>query len=169
MRISSIFTILLALALALPVVVRSEPGPASLYADRLVVIKSQKRLFLYREGTLLKTYKVALGKKMGPKTRQGDCRTPEGSYRIDGRRRDSRFYKALHISYPNADDERNAHSTGCLPGGNIEIHGLPKGYEDLAAIHTRHNWTSGCIAVSNQEIDELWQLVPDGTPIEIRP
>lgn len=138
--------------------------------DRVVVMKKERRLLLIRNGEVLKSYRVALGKNpVGPKMRQGDRRTPEGSYVVDYRKSRSRFYKALHISYPNASDLAQARKTGVAPGGDIMIHGLPEGYEDLGEFQATVNWTKGCIALSNTEMDELWQLVPDGTPIEIKP
>ena len=119
---------------------------------------------------VIRTYRIALGKNpVGPKKKAGDCRTPEGLYIIDRHNNVSAFYKSLHISYPNTKDLDSARHDGHPTGGNILIHGLPKGFEDLGDIHFRRNWTKGCIAVSNQEMDEIWQLVPDGTPIEIKP
>ena len=142
---------------------------ASPMADRVLVIKSQKRLLLLRAGSVLKSYRIALGRKPGAKTCQGDCRTPEGRYVIDRHNSRSRFYKSLHISYPNAVDLSQARKTGHSAGGEVMIHGLPRGFEDLGTLQATRNWTKGCIAVSNREMDEIWQLVADGTPIDIRP
>lgn len=119
---------------------------------------------------VLKTYKIALGSNsVGPKTRQGDHRTPEGVYRIDSRNAHSRYHLALHVSYPSKEDLARAQKLGVSPGGDIMIHGLPDAYAYLGALHTKYDWTDGCIAVSNPEIEEIWKLVPIGTPIEIKP
>ncbi|RNC72798.1 MAG: hypothetical protein ED859_01615 [Desulfuromonadales bacterium] len=146
-------------------------GAASMAgADRVVVIKSERRLMLLKNGEVLKSYEVALGKEpVGHKRRQGDKRTPEGVYVLDRRNAGSRFHRSIHISYPNRDDILNARKQGVAPGGDVMIHGLPKGMEKLEELHTVVNWTNGCIAVTNAEMDEIWRHVPDGTPIEIRP
>lgn len=139
-------------------------------ADRIVVLKSERKLLLYSHDKLFKTYKVALGpNSVGPKTKQGDHRTPEGTYRIDSRNSRSRYHLALHISYPSSEDRNRARKLGVSPGGDIMIHGLPDAYAYLGALHTKYDWTDGCIAVSNAEIEEIWKLVPTGTAIEIKP
>jgi len=143
-------------------------GP-TLHADKVVVIKDEKLLLLLRKGEILKSYKVSVGRNPGRRVRQGDNRTPEGVYVIDRRNPRSSFYKALHISYPNASDVRIARQLGVSPGGEVSIHGLPEGFEDLGASHADLNWTRGCIAVSNDEMDEIWELVADGTPVKIVP
>ncbi len=137
--------------------------------DKVLIIKNERRLVLLSKGEMLKSYPVSLGRTPGKKVRRGDGKTPEGQYVIDRRNPASRFYKALHISYPNASDVRDAQAAGASPGGQIMIHGLPKGYEDLGSAHACRNWTRGCIAVSNAEMDEIWRLVRDGTPVEITP
>ena len=139
-------------------------------ADRVVVVKKDRSLTLLRHGAILKTYKIALGgNPVGPKTRQGDHKTPEGIYTLDSRNAHSRFYRSIHISYPNAEDRRRANRTGVLPGGDIFVHGLPNGFGWLGDTHRLKDWTDGCIAVTNDEMDEIWRAVPDGTMIEIRP
>lgn len=139
-------------------------------ADKIVVLKSKRLLLLVQEGEIVKAYRVSLGKKpVGQKTCAGDKRTPEGIYTIDSRNADSKFHKALHISYPNESDLLNAHKKGVPPGGDVMIHGLPNHKTDIGALHRSFDWTDGCIAVTNSEIEEIWQLVPDGTPIEIKP
>jgi murein L,D-transpeptidase YafK len=144
--------------------------PSGTTADRIVVEKSKRTLSLYRAGKLLKSYKIALGKNpVGPKQREGDSRTPEGSYVIDFRKADSKFHRALHISYPNAEDRRRARERGVQPGGAIMIHGLPNGTGAIGAAHRLRDWTDGCIAVTNEEIEEIWKVVPNGTAIVIRP
>ena len=138
--------------------------------DHVIVYKDERRLGLLSQGKELKSYRIALGgEPNGPKTRQGDHRTPEGSYILDSRNANSHFYKAFHISYPNSKDIAAARKLGVSPGGDIMLHGLPKEYAFVGKAHTLHDWTDGCIAVSNEEIDEIWKLVCVGTPIEIKP
>jgi len=125
---------------------------------------------LMHKREVLKTYKVALGgQPVGPKEKQGDHKTPEGLYVIDSKIPNSRFHLALHISYPNAADRERARKMGVNPGGAVEIHGLESQYAWLGPLHRQTDWTDGCIAVSNAEIEEIWPLVPVGTPVEIRP
>ncbi len=136
----------------------------------MLVEKAARRLTLWFAGYPVRSYRVALGRDpIGDKRHVGDGRTPEGVYTIDGRNGGSEFHRALHVSYPNAADVRNAREAGTDPGGEIMIHGLPDDAEWVGGEHTRFDWTEGCIAVTNEEIDELWELVADGTPIEIRP
>lgn len=138
--------------------------------DSLVVLKSERKLMLMRGGDVLRTYRVALGiKPVGPKRQRGDERTPEGEYRIDARNPGSRFHRALHISYPNAEDRAEARALGVAPGGSIMIHGLPPDRAKLGKDHYLWDWTNGCIAVNNREMDEIWAAVDVGTPISIRP
>lgn len=141
----------------------------AIHADKVVVIKGEKLLLLLHNGKILKSYRVSIGRNPGRRVRRGDNRTPEGIYVIDGRNPRSRFYKALHISYPNASDIRIATKLGVSPGEEVLIHGLPEGFEDLGTSHADFNWTRGCIAVSNEEMDEIWELVADGTPVKILP
>ena len=139
-------------------------------ADRILVIKSTRTLTLLRNGVVLKSYKVALGgSPIGAKEREGDHKTPEGLYVIDFKKENSQFYKALHISYPNQDDRQRAFRQGVKPGSDIEIHGLADGFGWIGSRHRLMDWTDGCIALTNEEIDEIWNLVPEKTPIEIRP
>jgi murein L,D-transpeptidase YafK len=127
-------------------------------------------LELLAGGKVIRTYKVSLGRGgLSPKEREGDARTPEGHYTIDARNASSHYYKALHISYPSAEDRNRASKQGVSPGGAIMIHGLPNGMGWIGAAHRLYDWTLGCIAVTDQEIDEIWNLVPVGTPVEIRP
>jgi murein L,D-transpeptidase YafK len=139
-------------------------------ADQVIVVKSQRTLTLLSLGKVLRTYKVALGgTPVGAKEQQGDHKTPEGRYILDRRNAKSRFYKSIHVSYPNEQDKQRAAQRGVSAGGDIMIHGLPNGFGWLGAAHRNMDWTDGCVAVTNAEIDEIWDLVPDGTPIEIRP
>ena len=125
---------------------------------------------LMRTGQVLRTYKIALGgNPVGAKMRQGDHRTPEGVYVIDRRNEHSQYHRSLHISYPNAADRERARKLGVSPGGDIFIHGLPNGYGFIGAAHRARDWTDGCIAVTDQEIEEIWKLVDNGTPVEILP
>jgi murein L,D-transpeptidase YafK len=138
--------------------------------DRLIVYKSERKLVLLSHGKELRTYKVALGSEpVGPKSRQGDRRTPEGLYVLDAKNPNSHYYKAFHISYPNARDAANAKKSGVSPGGDIMLHGLPKEYAWVGKSHVLHDWTDGCVAVSDEEMDEIWKMVRVGTAIEIRP
>lgn len=141
-----------------------------LHADRVVVLKRERTLQLLSQGKVIKTYKVALGgDPVGAKARQGDHRTPEGIYVLDSRNAHSKFYKSIHISYPSARDRTAARQKGVSPGGDVFVHGLPNGYGWIGAGHRAKDWTDGCIAVTDQEIDEIWRAVANGTPIEIRP
>ena len=138
--------------------------------DRVVVYKHEHKLILLSQGKVVRSYRIALGgEPVGPKTRQGDHRTPEGIYVLDSRNPNSHYYKAFHVSYPNANDKAAARKLGVSPGGDIMVHGLPKEYAWVGKSHTLHDWTDGCIAVTNEEMDELWNLVRVGTPIEIKP
>lgn len=139
-------------------------------SDRIRVEKAARRLTLFRGTTALKSYRIALGREpIGPKREEGDRRTPEGLYKIDRRKPDSDFHLALHISYPNAQDVAQAEARGVSAGSDIMIHGLRNGSGWLGKLHRRRDWTNGCVAVTNREIEEIWRVVPDGTPIEIRP
>jgi murein L,D-transpeptidase YafK len=139
-------------------------------ADKIIVLKKDHKLQLLNNGKVFKEYKVALGPHIDvAKTQQGDGKTPEGIYTIDSRNAQSQFHKSLHISYPNRQDAANAKARNVNPGGDVFIHGLPPKYSYVGAAHRLHDWTLGCIAVTDAEIDEIWKLVPNGTPIEIRP
>jgi murein L,D-transpeptidase YafK len=139
-------------------------------ADLVVVHKSRRTLQLMREGRVLKTFRIALGPDpAGPKRQAGDGRTPEGVYVLDWRNPNSNFHRAIHISYPRKDDETHAARWGVSPGGLIMVHGLPNGVTPDRMGHPFVDWTDGCIAVTNQEMDEIWSLVDDGTTIIIYP
>jgi murein L,D-transpeptidase YafK len=139
-------------------------------ADQVILTKKEHTLTLMSQGKVLKTYKIALGRDpVGPKVRQGDHKTPEGIYVLDRRNAQSRFYRSIHISYPDAKDQAQAAKLGVDPGGDIMIHGLPNGFGWLGSLHRSMDWTDGCIAVTDEEMDAIWRAVPDGTQIEIRP
>lgn len=141
-------------------------------ADRVVVNKNQRQMLLLRGDRVLRQYRVALGRyPVGHKTRKGDARTPEGIYRIAGRLDTDRslFHRALRISYPNARDRAHAASRGFDPGDGIMIHGLPQDWTAKQLNHPSLDWTQGCIGVTNREMDEIWFMVDNGTPVEIRP
>jgi murein L,D-transpeptidase YafK len=147
-----------------------EGPPAGESADRIVVIKGERRLYLMEEEKVIKVYRIALGKSpIGQKLCEGDNKTPEGSYAVDWKTEKSMYHKALHISYPSRTDTAAARKRGCSPGGDIMVHGLPKNFGWLGGLHRLVDWTRGCIAVTNAEIEEIYRIVPVGTRIEIRP
>lgn len=143
--------------------------PRPLVVDRVEVYKGQHELRLLHNDQVVKKYRVALGRRTGKKERQGDFKTPEGRYVIDFIKRDSQFHRALHVSYPNTDDYQQAAASGKKPGGDIMIHGLPGETPLVKRIHDLFDWTKGCIAVTNPEIDEIAGAVKPGTPIVIYP
>jgi murein L,D-transpeptidase YafK len=148
----------------------ASPLTAEQKTDRIIVHKHTRTLDLMHAGQVIKTYKIALGSEpVGPKATQGDHRTPEGTYVIDSRNANSKFHRSLHISYPNAADRERARKLGVSPGGDIFIHGLPNGYGFVGAAHRARDWTDGCIAVTDQEIEEIWRAVDNSTPVEILP
>jgi murein L,D-transpeptidase YafK len=139
-------------------------------ADRILIEKSERRLTLISKNKVLKTYQIALGgNPNGPKERQGDNKTPEGTYIIDSRNRNSRYHLSLHISYPNENDRKRAKELGVNPGGDIMIHGIKNGFSWVGDLHTEVDWTKGCIAVTDEEIEEIDMVTPNGTIVEIRP
>ena len=143
---------------------------AALHADRVVIEKAARRMTLFDRGRAVKTYVISLGSNpVGAKTRQGDGKTPEGIYKVDSRNPNSRYHLALHVSYPNAIDLARARRLHVSPGGDIMIHGVPNRWRLLGGVIRRTDWTDGCIAVSDAEIEEIWKAVPNGTVVEIRP
>ncbi len=136
--------------------------------DRIVVEKQARRLTLYRDGKAVKPYRISLGfAPVGGKAREGDGRTPEGVFRINRRNPKSAFHLSLGIDYPRPDDVARARANGYSPGGDIFIHGQPNGTGRLVTL--THDWTAGCIAVSDKAIEEIWAVTPVGTVVEIRP
>lgn len=136
--------------------------------DSVVIKKSDKKMYLMKNGDVFKKYKVSFGSNPdGHKEKEGDERTPEGKSILDYKKSDSSFYKAIHISYPNEKDIENAKKKGVSPGGQIMIHGQKNGLGWLSFVTQRFNWTDGCIAVKNKEMEEIWNLVEVNTPILI--
>jgi murein L,D-transpeptidase YafK len=145
-------------------------GGKKIKADRILVEKSSRRLILLFEDKIIKTYKVSLGMQpLGAKLKRGDNKTPEGKYYIAGRKLKSQFHRSLRISYPNNEDLAKAKELGIDPGSDIMIHGVQKNHKVLDRLYKLRDWTRGCIAVKNHEIEEIWSAVSDGTPIEILP
>ena len=155
--------------LALPLAAAAQNARPGEFAELIVVDKSDRTLWVYQRGKIIRTYRgLQFGDApTGHKRFQGDERTPEGRYTIDYGNRQSRYFLSLHIDYPNAADRAYARARGRSPGGAIFLHGQPNGLPQNRRIVG--DWTDGCIALTNQQIAELWSLVPDGTPIEIRP
>jgi murein L,D-transpeptidase YafK len=174
MRLRSAAAILIAgvviLATAGSLFCSPRPLPAGTRADLVLIEKKDRRLSLLSRGRVLRSYRVSLGPNpVGHKQQEGDGRTPEGRYVIDYRKPDSRYHRALHVSYPNAADRAAARRRNVSPGGMIMIHGLPNGYASLGSAHLARDWTLGCIALTNEEIEEVWRVTPNGTTVEIRP
>jgi len=160
----------LTLAAALGISAIFQGGSRREQVDRIVIEKSAHSMSLMSRGAVIKSYKVAISRQpIGPKEREGDHKTPEGVYEIDRKNPNSRFHLALHVSYPNASDRAQAQKLGVKPGGDIEIHGLESKFSWLAGLQRQVDLTDGCIAVTNAEIEEVYSLVPVGTPVEIRP
>jgi len=159
-----------AIAASFALSTQAQPPSKPTKADRIVVIKSAHTMTLYANGKVLRVYNVWLGSSASgnPKRKKGDHETPEGAYTINGRNVHSSCHLALHISYPNATDRERARKLGVDPGGDVMIHGMPPGYESVKPGQEFADWTYGCIALTNVEMDEVWKLVPNGTTIEIR-
>jgi tetratricopeptide (TPR) repeat protein len=139
-------------------------------ADKVLIEKKERRLTLLLKGEVIKTYKIALGgDPVGPKVMLGDNKTPEGVYTIDSRNSNSEYHLSLHISYPNEIDKKRAKELGVSPGGNIMIHGIKNGLGWVGESHAKFDWTKGCIAVTDEEMQEIYRLVPNGTTVVIMP
>ena len=137
--------------------------------DLVRVLKSGHKLQLISSGEVLHEFPIALGSNpIGHKMQAGDGKTPEGNYTLDFKKSDSAFYKAFHISYPNAEDIASAKDRGVSPGGQVMIHGQKNGLRWLSNIIQRFDWTNGCIALTNHDIDVVWSLVKEGTKVEIK-
>jgi len=138
--------------------------------DKVIVLKAERKMKLVKNGEVLRVFTIALGDNpIGHKQQEGDERTPEGNYTLDWRNAQSHYYKSIHISYPNAEDKKRAKALHVSPGGSIMIHGLPNGMGYIGEAHVKQDWTDGCIAITNEQMDELWSSAKDGTPIEIKP
>ncbi len=139
--------------------------------DYVLVKKRERKLYLYSEDQVVRSYKIALGKQPdGQKQEEGDSRTPEGLYILDWRNPGSKFFRSIHVSYPNVVQTRSAKEAGVDPGGAIMIHGQPSNWaERIKLTFSKEDWTEGCIALENQDMIEVWDLVQDGTPIKIDP
>ncbi len=165
------------LALALALVAGSLPSARAVgvadalpMADRVVVVKSERRLYLMRAGVPLRSFRIWLGlAPKGHKEQEGDFRTPEGTYRLDAKNPQSEYFLSIHVSYPNRDDLDKARRHHLEPGGAIMIHGLPNVPKHPMDYYLRNDWTNGCIALSNDDMLEVWLLTRVDTPIEIRP
>jgi len=139
-------------------------------ADSVLVIKAENRLYLISDGIAFASFRATFGANpVGHKQRQGDERTPEGNYVLDYKNPNSQFYKSIHVSYPNAKDRKNARRLGVDPGGDIMIHGQTNGWGWAAPVAQFFPWTDGCVALSDRDMDKVWESVDSGTPIEIRP
>jgi murein L,D-transpeptidase YafK len=139
-------------------------------ADQVVIDKSDRVLHLIDDGEILRTFEIALGlAPEGDKKKEGDFKTPEGSYSLDTRNPNSDFFLSIHVSYPDASDRREANTTGDAPGGSIMIHGQPNEPTRSETYYRTQDWTNGCIAVSNSDMIDIWLMTTPNTPIEIRP
>ena len=146
------------------------PLPDGTTIDRIVVEKSARKLSVWKDGRELKSYRVALGRDpVGAKQQEGDMKTPEGPYWIDWRNPESDYHLSLHVSYPSDQDNARAAERGVNAGFDIMIHGITNGHGWIGAFHRMHDWTAGCIALTDEEIEEVYRVTPDWTPIEIRP
>ncbi|MGP0086264.1 MAG: L,D-transpeptidase family protein [Steroidobacteraceae bacterium] len=147
---------------------RSMPG--ALYADTILIVKHERKLYLLRDNYLLRSYRIALGlSPTGAKERQWDFRTPEGSYVIDFRQEHSHYFKALHISYPSAADVKRASAMHLPTGGDIFIHGEPNRPTKPVSYYKTRDWTNGCIALSDEDLQDLWDLTAGKTYVAIVP
>lgn len=165
-------TLTCALLVALAGGCASKPEPVVNKVDSVVVRKAKRQMDLLKSGAVYRSYRISLGDSpRGHKMREGDERTPEGDYVLDWRNPRSSFYKSIHVSYPNSRDRAFARAMGFQPGGMIMIHGRPNWLTSakVAKEYDGRDWTNGCIAVTNPEMDEIWRLVKDGTPIRILP
>jgi murein L,D-transpeptidase YafK len=161
---------IIALGFAAYFVYPGQKLPEGSIIDKIEVYKSKRRMHVFSDGVLLKTYTISLGRNpIGHKELEGDCKTPEGIYTINARNPHSGYHKNLGISYPNADDLENARKLGKPAGGAIKIHGLRNGSGMISKLHRWKDWTAGCIAVTNSEIDELYKAVEPNAEIRIFP
>lgn len=173
MRIAIVLIVAIVVAMAFTYVYAhhvSNPLPRGTVIDGIVIEKSSRKLSVFHNAKPLKSYRVALGRNpVGAKEQEGDNKTPEGLYKIDGRNPQSSFHLALHVSYPSDDDKARAAARGVNAGFDIMIHGIQNGRGWIGAFHRLKDWTAGCVAVTDEEIEELWRITPDGTTVDIRP
>jgi len=171
MRVSRTIGALLLLAFIVGGLARADTlSPHYEKADSLLIVKSERKLYLLKAGEVLRDFDVALGlMPEGHKQREGDFRTPEGRYYLDARNPNSDYFLSLHISYPNQQDLARARALGVDPGGQIMIHGQPNEPKYSESRYANWDWTDGCIAVSNSDMVDIWLMTEEGTPIEIRP
>ena len=163
-------SIITVITLVFLVLVHSGTAHGNEKAELVIVVKNEYRLYLIRDEKLFASFPVVFGPNpKGHKQQQGDNRTPEGEYVLDYKNANSSYYKSIHISYPNDQDRENAKKHGVSPGGDIMIHGQPNKWGKFSFITQRFNWTNGCIALSNSDMDAVWNAVDPGTPIQIRP
>ncbi len=155
---------------ATPVATRARGGGPMALADSVVIEKKAHRMTQFHLGRAIRSYRIALGAQpVGDKLGAGDQRTPEGLFSIDGRNPYSQYHLSLSISYPDDAHRVRAEAAGVSPGGNIMIHGLPNGRGKTGAYHRTADWTNGCVALTDEEIEEIWNVVPIGTPVQIKP
>lgn len=173
MKLKYIVFIVLAVFISMTLIFYFKPfGPlnSAVTIDKIVVYKQDRTLVLLSNDSVVKTYAIALGRvPIGHKEFEGDRKTPEGLYYINDKNPNSGYHKNLGVSYPNKKDIEYAKSIGKDPGGLIKIHGMRNGIGWIGRFHLFMDWTMGCIAVTNTEIDELYERVPIGTPIDIKP
>ncbi|MGI9232786.1 MAG: L,D-transpeptidase family protein [Woeseiaceae bacterium] len=139
-------------------------------ADKVLIEKAARKLHLLADGKVFRTFKIALGiRPIGDKKKEGDFKTPEGKYLLDGRNQNSDFFLSIHVSYPNQADRSESNQLGVNPGGAIMIHGQPNEPTRSETYYRTQDWTNGCIAVSNSDMIDIWLMTGENTPIEIRP
>ena len=169
----AMLTLILIGMLSMSVVVSAKDAskqaiPTNVTIDKVYVNKSERVLKLLSGDKVIKSYHIALGDNpAGHKRQQGDERTPTGSYKLDYKNENSKYYRSIHVSYPNAADKAQAKKRGVSPGGDIMIHGQKNGFGHLASITQQRDWTDGCIAVTDEEMDEIMSIYKAGMPIEI--
>jgi len=158
---------MLGLALSIPALVPASEFPM---ADKVIIEKAARKLYLLQGGEVFRTFDIALGiMPIGDKEREGDFKTPEGKYRLDLRNPDSDYFLSIRVSYPDNEDLAEARKRGVDPGGSIMIHGQPNEPSHSETYYRTQDWTNGCIAVSNSDMIDIWLMTDENTPIEIRP
>lgn len=159
--------LLVGLALSIPALVPAGEFPT---ADKVIIEKAARKLYLLQDGEVFRTFDIALGiMPVGDKQREGDFKTPEGNYRLDLRNPDSDYFLSIRVSYPDNEDLADARKRGVNPGGSIMIHGQPNQPTHSETYYRTQDWTNGCIAVSNSDMIDIWLMTDENTPIEIRP